>query len=175
MRAFIPAVILCFSLLGCSTLVPTIDSVERGEMPVNPAVLGHGELVIGASPEALWQTVADIDGWPSWMEEMTSARLNGRLEVGTSFDLKNLGMDVRSTLWLIEAYSKLGWVGSVYGVESAVIWTFHGTDTGTLVSVDESLDGFLVQLYFNSDQCKAEIGKRLAQLKRFAEGGLAKL
>lgn len=44
-----------------------------------------------ASPEQLWATITDIEGWSSWDSEIESTKLNGPLALGSSFTLKPKG------------------------------------------------------------------------------------
>jgi hypothetical protein len=44
-----------------------------------------------ASPEQLWATITDIEGWSSWDPEIEFTRLNGPLALGSSFTLKPKG------------------------------------------------------------------------------------
>ena len=59
-------------------------------------VVAHHEIDIAASLEPVWQLHVDVDAWPTWMEEVSSARLDGAFAPGSSFTWTSYGARVAS-------------------------------------------------------------------------------
>jgi hypothetical protein len=54
----------------------------------NPPVFSAGQIEITASPEALWDLMADLSGWPSWNPDVKEVSVQGEVAEGTVFRRK---------------------------------------------------------------------------------------
>ena len=103
------------------------------------------EAEIGASPEALWDVIADLESWPEWSPHVRSLEVDGPLEPGTQFRWK-AGPTITSTLREVERPERIGWVGTTFGVKAVHIWSFERRGGTTLARTSESWDGLLARL-----------------------------
>ena len=105
------------------------------------------EIEIHASLDSVWKTQTDIDSWAIWQPEISEARLNGSLKIGTKFKWKSGGFTLNSTIEEIESNKVIGWSGSGFGASAIHIWEFSSLENGnTLVRTSESMDGWFVKL-----------------------------
>jgi uncharacterized protein YndB with AHSA1/START domain len=103
-------------------------------------------ITINASPEKVWAVMTNIDNWASWQADISRAKLNGELKPETTFDWKTRGLVIHSTLHTVEPYKNFGWSGKAIGLFAIHNWTLSGANGQTIVSVEESMEGFLSKL-----------------------------
>lgn len=110
-----------------------------------PLVAGQ-DAYIAAPVERVWALLTDIDRWPDWQPDVSSAALAGPLAVGARFRWKAKGLAITSTIGELEADRRIGWTGDSLGMRAIHIWTFVPQDGGTRVTTEESLSGWLARL-----------------------------
>ncbi len=105
-------------------------------------------ILIAASPEKVWSVLTDINRWPEWNKKITKARFEGPVSVGARFRWTVNGAVIRSELHSAEPFRLLGWRGTTFGATAIHNWTLaRQSDGSTLVSVEESMEGWLVALF----------------------------
>ena len=69
-----------------------------------------------ASPDAVWQVLADVDGWPSWNPGYSAAHLDGPLDRGSIGSLTLARGDTRPfTVYEVDPPTFLSYGGHVPG------------------------------------------------------------
>lgn len=128
-------------------------------------------ITINASSEKVWQVLTSIDKWATWQTEIGNPKLNGELKPETTFDWKTGGAKIHSTLHTVEAFSQFGWTGKTFGMFAIHNWALNGLDGQTIVSVDESMEGFFAKLLKKSFNKNLEKGMQtwLELLKKECE------
>ena len=110
------------------------------------------ELLIEASIEKVWSIQTDIERWPEWQSDISSATLQGELTAGTTFKWKASGLGILSTLHTVNPQNEIGWTGVSLGMFAIHNWTFKEQEGGTLVITEESLSGWLASLFKTFDK-----------------------
>jgi len=134
-------------------------------------VLAHHEIDIEAPLERVWGLHTDVAGWPGWQTEITEARIDGPFEPGTWFDWTSYGFSVRSTIYDVDAGSRVLWGGTAEGITGIHEWLFTETPAGVHVETNESFAGELVEADATSAQTMldASLAAWLGHLKVAAE------
>jgi uncharacterized protein YndB with AHSA1/START domain len=109
-----------------------------------PAVV-RLDVTIDAPLETVWQLHTDIDGWPSWHPDVTTAKLRGPLAVGAVFDWETAGLAITSTVGELIPARRIAWGGPAHGIDGIHVWTFETDGNQTVVHTEESWDGEPVQ------------------------------
>lgn len=137
----------------------------------NAPAVGSGEIRIGASPEVVWDVIADIEHWPGWNQDIASASLEGDLVEGTTFRWKSGRSTITSTLRVVDPPRRLGWTGRTLGITAIHDWRLEPADGGTLVRTDESWGGLLARLFsgYSRKTIEKAIASGLGYLKVEAE------
>ena len=104
------------------------------------------EIVIDAAPEKVWQILTNIDGWNAWNDRIQHPSLTGGLKVGNIFTWKTNGSNIKSKIHTIIPNKMLGWNGRTFGARAIHNWYFEQTENRTKVSVEESMEGWLITL-----------------------------
>jgi uncharacterized protein YndB with AHSA1/START domain len=134
-------------------------------------VLAHHEIDIDAPLERVWALHTNVAGWPEWQTEITAARIDGPFEPGTSFDWTSYGFTVRSTIYAVDAGSRVLWGGTAEGITGIHEWLLTETPDGVHVETNESFAGDPVEADATSMQSMldASLTAWLAHLKAAAE------
>lgn len=107
-------------------------------------VLAKGKVEIAATPETVWDIMADIENWPNWNPDVKKACLKGELKEGTQFQWKTGVGKITSLLQKVEPPHLLAWTGRIMGINAIHIWRIDAQDDKTtLVITEESWEGAL--------------------------------
>ena len=126
---------------------------------------------MSASPEVLWDVLADFEKWPTWNPDIDSVTLSGPVAEGTSFRWKAAWTRLESTLQLVDRPRALGWTGRTMGVRAIHLWRFEPRPDGAAASMEESFDGAVAKLFRKRLQRQLDetTAKGLQALKAAAE------
>ncbi len=129
------------------------------------------EIVIGAPFETVWALLTDIERWPQWQPDVSSARLEGELAVGAVFRWKAKGLGIASKVQALEQGRCIGWTGNSVGMRAVHIWTLEPQGEGVRVATEESLSGWLAQIMkiFDPNFLEKSLESSLQVLKARAE------
>jgi len=128
-------------------------------------------IIIKASPKRIFSIMSRIDQWPQWHTDVESTKLNRAFQPGSTFDCKSGGLNIRSTLHTVVPNSKIGWSGKAFGAFAIHNWTFIERSGYTEVHVEESMEGWLVNLMRRKFQAGLEqsLDRWLLNLKKQSE------
>ena len=113
----------------------------------NAPVKCSKSITIDASDVKVWTVLTNINNWSSWQTDITKPTLNGESIPGSTFDWKTGGATIHSTLHTVEPFNNFGWTGRTLGMLAIHNWTISEVSGQTIVSVDESMEGFLAKLF----------------------------
>jgi uncharacterized membrane protein len=82
----------------------------HGHRSQRPRLANH-RISIKAPRELVWKLHTDISAWPTWQTDIKEAVLEGKLEAGNSFRWTTFGMTITSTVYALEAGSRILWGG----------------------------------------------------------------
>lgn len=134
-------------------------------------VLAKAQIEIVATPETVWNIMADIEAWPSWNPDVKKACLKGELEEGTQFQWKTKVGKITSLLQKVEPPHLLAWTGRIMGINAIHVWKIESKDGKTVVVTEESWEGALSRVMSGRMQTMLEesINSGLQYLKSESE------
>jgi uncharacterized protein YndB with AHSA1/START domain len=114
-------------------------------LEVNRAAKAYAkeEIVIEAPPEKVYRILSDINHWPDWQSNVSRANLEGSPEVDKPFTWRSGGLKIRSRLHTVNPVSEFGWTGRIWWISAVHNWTITDRGERCVVTVEESLRGFL--------------------------------
>ena len=135
------------------------------------ALVAAHEIVIHAPIERVWTLQSGIGRWPEWQPDVVSAELQGSLQAGTVFRWKAAGLNIVSTLQVVEPQARIGWTGVSLGMKAVHHWYFEARGSDTWVKTEESLSGWFARLLklFDHRFLEKSLVKSLQTLKQRAE------
>jgi hypothetical protein len=135
------------------------------------------QIFIEAPPQIVWNIQTDINNWSRWQPGITASKLDSPLAVGSAFRWKSGGLNVTSTVQVIKPSQEIGWTGRSLGARAKHIWTLTPQNNGTLVTTEESMEGWSIQLLklFSPKFLDNSLDTWLQNLKTKAEKEATKL
>lgn len=115
-------------------------------------VITRKSIVINAPVEKVWKVFSDVNNWDTWQKEIVTPEINGAFKSGTSFNWKSNGLTIISTLQKVETNKMVAWSGPAFGAFAIHTWHFKEHNGQTTISVEESMEGWLVSLLKNNFQ-----------------------
>ncbi|WP_157844437.1 SRPBCC family protein [Chryseobacterium sp. Leaf404] len=109
-------------------------------------VITRKSIIIKAPAEKVWKVFSDVDHWDAWQKEIVTPKINGAFKPGTSFTWKSNGLTITSTLQTVEINKMAGWSGPAFGAFGIHTWYFTEHNGQTTIRVEESMEGWLVNL-----------------------------
>lgn len=125
------------------------------------------QITIDATPEKVFQTVSDINNWTKWQSSVSSSAIEGTPEVGRQFTWNANGMKITSKLHTVNPNIEFGWTGRIMWITAVHNWTFSAKSAKCIVTVEESLNGFLSGLMKKS--LVEGMTRSLQDLKKYCE------
>ncbi len=128
-------------------------------------------VTVNAGEEKVWAVLTDISNWTTWQTDISKSVLHGDLKPGRTFNWKSGGATILSTIHTVEPFSYFGWTGKAVGLFAVHNWILMETSGQTIVTVEESMEGFLAVLLRKSLNRNLEKGMHnwLALLKQACE------
>jgi uncharacterized protein YndB with AHSA1/START domain len=143
-------------------------------MEINPRapMVARKEIFVNASPEAVWKIQSNINGWRDWQTDITKSQLDGELKPNAIFKWTSGGFAVTSTIQEVVPQQRLAWSGKALGSFAKHIWMFKPQDGGTLVTTEESMEGWLISILkpFAPGFLDKSLEVWIQNLKKRAEG-----
>ncbi|WP_262401525.1 SRPBCC family protein [Actinomadura sp. CNU-125] len=112
----------------------------------------------------MWAVLADLRGWETWSPDFKLKELDA-VETGREFRWSQAGTPLRSRFAVVAPGRELSWTGVFLGIYKAVdrmVLTPEGT--GTRVTVQESLAGPFLRLFYSEAKLRKGHEARLAAL-----------
>lgn len=109
-------------------------------------LVAHREIFIQVSPEVVWKIHTDINNWSQWQPGIDMAKLEGPLATDSIFQWKSGGLTITSTIQIVEPNQQIGWTGKALGTRASHIWMLKGHNGGTMLTTEESMEGWLISI-----------------------------
>jgi hypothetical protein len=135
-------------------------------------LVARREIFIQASPEIVWKIHTAVNDWCQWHPGIDSAKLEGPLATGSSFQWKSGGLTITSTVQIVEPNQQIGWTGKALGTRARHIWMLRGHNDGTILTTEESMEGWLISIlkFIMPNFLERSLDTWLQSLKIEAEG-----
>ncbi|HXR14637.1 MAG TPA: SRPBCC family protein [Terriglobales bacterium] len=162
------SIILILVFLGAS--VSDDELARSGQIREDAPVKASVQIVIHATVEKVWSVLTDITGWPKWQSDISTAAITGPLQEGTTFSWTTGGTHIKSRLALVQPCNQFAWTGTAFGAKAIHIWKLSRlAGDQTMVRTDESMQGFLLTLFYSSKKLEETDQRWLDRLKLAAE------
>jgi hypothetical protein len=158
---------------GPSTADLHENYAKKGLLDENAPVRSSSTIVIDAPVDTVWRLLTDMWNWPDWRSDARVLEL-GEMKVDASFRWKLHGSTIEATFATITPYRELAWTGVSMGCMKAVdrLRLTPVGETRTEVTMEESLAGPLLTLFFSSDKLRAGHDAMLGMLQAAAESSI---
>ncbi len=175
LKSVLSGILFLIFMLALTIVALETFSHYKGSKTINlhAPVITRKVLTIHAPVNVVWKVFSDVNNWGTWQKEITDPRMNEPFQAGSTFNWKSNGLTIHSTLQTVEVNKAVSWYGPAFG--SFAIHTWHFSEQGgqTIVSVEESMEGWLVGLFKDRFQSALDtsIDNWLTYLKVTSEKG----
>lgn len=135
------ALVLAIGILELTSSYKVSETINK-KAPVQT----RQQITIHASPEKVYAIMSDVNHWSVWHKDIQDPMMKEPFQKGSTFDWKSGGLTIHSTLHMVVAYRKIGWSGPAFGAFAIHNWTLVPEHEYTTVTVDESMEGWLVSM-----------------------------
>lgn len=112
----------------------------------NAPVKCSKSITINADIEKVWSILTGISNWPEWQTDISRSDLPGDLKPGSTFEWKSGGAKITSTIHTAEPFNSFGWTGKGFGLFAVHNWMLLENNGTTIVTTEESMEGFMAKL-----------------------------
>ena len=138
---------------------------KEGRINNDASVRDRQSAIINAHIDKVWELLTDVNAWPSWCEEIKSAEC----DKGADFDWTVRHTHFVSQFQTVQEPTLLTWVGKSKFVKAIFVWNLEASDEQTIVTVEESIEGFIIPIFNNHSKLHGILIDWLAALKQTAE------
>lgn len=138
-----------------------------GKINKNASIRDSKGTIINAPIDKVWETLIKIEDWPNWNKDIKSVE-GSQLQVGSEFGWHLGGIHIHSIVQRIDTPELLAWTGTAFGIKAIHIWRLERSDDQTIVSTEESVQGFRT-LFYNHQSLHNTLLHWLDRLKQRVE------
>lgn len=146
------------------------DYAKKGLLDERAAVRSSSSIVVDASVGTVWRLLSDLPNWQAWRSDARVVEFGG-LRPDAPFRWRIRGAAIRSTFAVVEPERELSWTGvAMGGVKAIDRLRLSATAEGrTRVTIEESMSGPLLTLFYSSGRLRRGHEALLRMLKTAAE------
>jgi hypothetical protein len=148
------------------------EYAKKGLLDEDAPVRSSSSVVVDAPVGRVWTLLGDLRNWPAWRSDARVVEL-GEMKPDAPFRWRIRGSAIRATFAVVEPERELSWTGVAMGRVKAIDrLLLSGTTEGrTRVTIEESMSGPLLTLFYSSGRLRKGHEDMLRMLKTAAEHG----
>lgn len=169
-QPWLAALLLSLSACGHSGAAARAGLAARGQIDSSAPFITAQQVTINAPPDKIWALLTNIPGWPVWHNHITQTSAAAAAQAGSPFSWSTQGMTIHSTIDLFTPGQALAFTGDVLNFHAILVWTLTSApNNGTRVTLQESVDGFLISHFYSQNELTQTDQSWLQDLKTTAE------
>lgn len=159
------------ALSGCGGPGPNNDTLAaQDQLRADAPLQTQQSIIINAPPAKIWAILVNIDAWPGWQPYISQAASDYVVQNGAVFSWTTGGTAMNCVIRRFIPSQSLGWTGSVLNFHVIHLWDLSPLPDGTTeVTERESINGFLVGLFYSNGALARSDALWLQALKKKAE------
>ncbi len=143
---------------------------REGKINENASMRDRQSVIINNNQANIWKVLTDVSDWPSWNQDISKVKFDS-INEGANFSWKLSGTTMKSTFQKIDEPNLLAWTGKTRWIKNIHVWKLEQTDEDqTIVSAEESMQGFLTPLVISHYRLHQSLLNWLSRLKHICEG-----
>ncbi|MDX3234417.1 SRPBCC family protein [Streptomyces sp. ME03-5709C] len=145
---------------------------KKGRLDERAPVRSASTITVDAPAAVAWRLVSDLSAWHTWRSDARVTEF-GALEPDARFRWKLRGAAITSTFAVVAPERELSWTGVAMGCVRAIDRIRMAPTDGdrTVVTMEESLSGPLLTLFYDGTRLRKGHEAMLHMLKAAAETG----
>jgi uncharacterized membrane protein len=141
---------------------------QEGRINEQASIRDRQSIIINAPIAKVWNVLIDVNNWPQWNKDIKSASC-AQVSAGSEFEWKILHKRFKSKFQAVNEPGLLTWTGKSKLVKSIFVWSLEASDSQTIVTVEESVEGIVIPLFNKQSKLHDVLIDWLEALKMKAE------
>jgi len=141
---------------------------KEGKINENASIRDRQSVIVNATVQRVWDVLTNINEWPKWNSEIKVAVCD-KVELDAEFEWSLKGTHLHSHFQLVEEPNLLAWTGKSKMIKAIHVWNLEAADDQTIVTVEESIEGFLLPIFNRQSKLHDNLVHWIAALKEEAE------
>lgn len=131
-----------------TAFISIANAQNQSTMTINQEapVFQTKSIIINEKPEKIWEILSDVESWTKWNKKIKKTQIEEELKVTSEFSWTSGGSKIKSKVHTFDQYETLGWAGKTFGAKAIHNWHFEQVEGGTKITVEESMEGWLIAL-----------------------------
>jgi len=144
------------------------SQAREGRINENASIRDRQSIIINANIDRVWDILTNVNAWTQWNKEIKVAKCE-QVAMEADFEWQVLQSHFKSTFHVVDMPNTLSWTGQSKFVKSIFVWNLEASDAQTIVTVEESIEGFIVPIFNNHSKLHNILIDWLHALKTEAE------
>jgi uncharacterized protein YndB with AHSA1/START domain len=119
---------------------------KEGRINENASIRDRQSIIINAPVERVWEILTQISNWPQWNKEIKSTNCSD-VRIGVEFEWHIHHSHFISKLQAVDKPNLFSWTGKSKLTKSIFVWNLDASDDQTIVTVEESVEGFIIPIF----------------------------
>ncbi|UYM06832.1 SRPBCC family protein [Solicola gregarius] len=150
---------------------PAYRQALIGSVDAAAPACATGSIDIEAPRDAVWDTLAHVENWPSLRDDISKAVPSGPPATGSGFTWHAGGVPVTSAFALVERATRLTWANTAPGMAMACVYEFDELGPARArIRCEESMDAAAVAPHIDDGVLADNIRTWLEGIKAYVEG-----
>lgn len=141
---------------------------KEGKINENASIRDRQSAIINARIDKVWGLLVDVNNWSSWNPEISKVNCP-KVEEDAEFEWSVRHTHFQSKFQIVNEPETLTWVGKSKLVKAIFVWNLEASDEQTVLTVEESIEGFVVPIFNNHSKLHGILMDWLEALKQKAE------
>jgi uncharacterized protein YndB with AHSA1/START domain len=120
---------------------------SRTKVNPNAPAVEDADIFVEAPTGTVWHILSDLENWPSWNKGVSNIKVDGPIEVGTSFVWAGNGSKIVSRLEEVDPPHRIAWTGKTLGIQATHVWELTEKGEGTQVHTEEAFEGLVARIF----------------------------
>ena len=116
---------------------------KEGKINENASIRDRQSAIVNAPIEDVWKLLVEVDNWSKWNPEISKVKCD-EVKEGAEFSWSIRNTHLNSSFQIIQEPTLITWVGKSKFIKVIFVWELEASDSQTIVTVEESVDGFVV-------------------------------
>ena len=150
--------------------MPLSKLAKEGKINQTASTRDSQSTIVNAPIEKVWEVLIDVENWKSWNPDIKKVKVS-KIEEGASFKMQTLKSgDFVSRFEKISKPDVISWTSRWAWIKAIQVWTLEKTEEyQTIVTVEESMQGFLIPLFISHYRLHFSLINWLSHLKEEVE------
>lgn len=141
---------------------------KEGKINEDASIRDRQSAIINAPIDKVWELLINVNEWSDWNPEIKDTKCD-KVVADAAFEWTIRHTHMKSKFQVVNKPELLTWVGKSKFSKVIFVWNLEASDAQTIVTVEESVEGFVLPIFNNHSKLHDILVDWLQALKATAE------